>query len=198
MNKYTPLIFILIAFMLVSCGSSEAEIATSVAQTLEAQSTETPLHTPTATSTQEPMNPPTPTNTEAVPQTAEEISREFLELITEFIEDVDGVESVNLMRFKEGRLDIELRTKWTSRDRQTDVSFDVIRLIAVGLIQGGFSEAELLKLAGGDSFSVHLVTYSTDGDYRYESDTDFETLRQLDALAISYDEWLAAANAGFR
>lgn len=198
MNKYIPLIAILVACMLVSCGSSEAEVATSVAQTMEAQPTETATVAPSATNTQEPTSPPAPTDTESSPQTVEEIGRELLDLTTEFVEGVDGVEAVNLMRFKDGSLDIELRTMWASKDRQPDVSFDVIRLIAEGFIQGGFSESGLLKLTGGDSFSVHLVTYSTDGDYRYESETDYETLQQLESLAISYDEWVAAANAGFR
>lgn len=198
MNKNTPLVIFLIACMLVSCGSSEAEIATSVAQTMEAQSEEEAAQEPTATNTQEPTSPPAPTNTEEAPQTAEDIGKELLELTAQFVEDVYGVEAVNLIRFKDGRLEIELRTKWASRDRQPDVSFDVIRLIAEGFIKGGFSETDLLKLTSGDSFSVYLVTYSTDGDYRYESETDFETLQQLDDLAISYDEWVAAANAGFR
>jgi hypothetical protein len=63
-----------------------------------------------------------------------------------------------------------------------------------------FSEGSdaLMRLGGGDDFIIHITTYSANGDYRYQSDTDFDTLMKLHDKQITYEEWVVASNAGFR
>jgi hypothetical protein len=102
-----------------------------------------------------------------------------------------------MVRFANNRFEIEIKTRWASQDRQPDVSYKIVQFFAAIFVDN-FAADVAAKLADSDKFSLYLVTYSTDGDYRYESTTDYDTLVKLNNHVISYDEWVAASNAGFR
>lgn len=108
----------------------------------------------------------------------------------------DAPDTVTSARFGNGALELELRTRWASQDRQAETSFKVIGSLATTL--GGYSEAELSAFAGGASFEVVITTYSVDGQYRYQSLTDYATLSALADGQIDNAGWAAAASAGFR
>jgi hypothetical protein len=59
----------------------------------------------------------------------------------------------------------------------------------------------LILLTLGDAygtFTIDLTTYSIMNEYRFKSATDYEALTQITDRAMSYEEWVAVANAGFR
>jgi hypothetical protein len=45
---------------------------------------------------------------------------------------------------------------------------------------------------------IEITTFSTNGDDRYYSLTDFSTFPQIYDRIISYDEWVNAVQAGFK
>lgn len=112
------------------------------------------------------------------------------------IEKVDGVERVNIIERGE-YLEIELMTMWASRDNQPEVSFDVVTMVFAEIF-GGVTQAKATNFVTGDSFAVHLVTYSADNEYPYESLTDYDTLVKLKDRQISYEGWVNTSNAHFR
>lgn len=207
---------LLTSLFITGCSTepSENAINTAIAQTQAAQTTLTqsvaaftatpePSSTPTGTSTTEPTNTftPIPTNTTLPTHTPtltiEERRLQFTQIMaTAILELVADVESVSMARIENDRFEVELQTRWASRDRQPAVSYDVIRLIA-GLMANVPAD-ELTILMDDSLFSVYLVTYSTDGEYRFMSTTDYDTLKRINDLAISYEEWLDLSNAGFR
>ncbi len=207
-------IFVAIAILsLVACTPAPATPSvdmtqTAVAQTLVAQPTQVnspipestntkPVSTPNLTNTPRPTDTEIPTSTQSI----EEIRQKFLEMTIEFLERGEGmedIESVSLVRFGEpGLLEIEVKSEYASRDRQPELSYTIISFLATAL-GGGLERESLLKLGGGDDFTIHITTYSTNGDYRYQSDTNYETLMKVKNKQISYVEWVAAANAEFR
>ncbi len=93
-------------------------------------------------------------------------------------------------------LEIELKLRWASQDRQPIASYNVVNMIAGGLlIEEGMELLDMMKIT---SPTIKITTYSTDGGYRYKSETSFETLQKIFNKSISYEEWISAANAGFR
>jgi hypothetical protein len=193
MNK----LFLLIVLLLSACGPSQAEIQStvqaSIAQTQEAL--------PTATNTAKPTNTPKPTSTKRPTPTrtpapsVDEVRENLLDAVAQDLSTFQDIESVSVIRFNEGALEIELKTVWASRDRQPDVSWEIVSFFAGAF--AGFDK-ENLELVAGGPFSIALTTYSTDGNYRYQSVTDWDTLQKLSDKSISFDEWSSAANAGFR
>jgi hypothetical protein len=107
------------------------------------------------------------------------------------------IEKVDMVRIANGRLEIEVTTTWASQDNQPIVSHDIVQYTLAVLVTH-YTADEAAQLVGSDMFSVYLVTYSTNGDYRYESTTNYDTLVQVKNQTISYDEWVIASNAGFR
>ena len=216
--KLAYCLFIL-ALLLTSCSPSVDTVATSVAATVAAalppqqaqvsQAVPQPTDNTAPTATQGPTSTPLPTNTPAPTKTVgptetpaksrEQIRLEFAQLWIDVLEEnVDDVEVVTMSRINNGRLEIELRTIWASQDSQPDISYDAIQIIAEILIGSKMSRETAAEIVGGDEFSVYLVTYSTDGDYQYESTTNYDTLVQVGNRSISYNEWVTASNAGFR
>ena len=223
----TAILIIVLAAILIACSfpsQSETTIQTAIAQTLIAQrqnatATTELIFDPTATSTinpvqatskamftisavqatvlkAQPRKTATPRPTATQEQSLDELRKEIFVDTAELIESFDDVESVGLIRGENGVLEIELKTAWASQDRQPDVSYQIVQLMAQ--ILGDLETGKIFNLVGGNSFIFHLTTYSTDGDYRYQSDTDLDTIRDIYDLAISYEEWLAASDAGFR
>jgi hypothetical protein len=210
---------LLLAFLLASCSTTPPEslINTAVAQTLAAQFTSTNIVVliidspePTSTAkfiipTSRPTNTPDlrPTNTKAptrtsIPTTSlEQLRTDFSSTVADAITNIEDVETINMVRIANRKLEIELRTRWASQDRQPIVSYELIQLLATGTVNN-ISADKAAWFVESDKFSIYLVTYSTDGDFRYESTTDWDTLEKLDNQSISYDEWVTASNAGFR
>jgi hypothetical protein len=110
---------------------------------------------------------------------------------------VSDVESVTVIRRGQESLEIELRTVWASKDRQADVSYQVMRVLSD--VFADTTEGKALNFVTGKPkhFSISLITFSTDGDYKYSSLTYFDTLKKLHNKQITYEEWLAEAKAGF-
>jgi hypothetical protein len=117
--------------------------------------------------------------------------------IANMLKDVDGVDSVTMVRPGVVSLEIELRTMWASKDKQPNVSFKAIQMLAI--VFGGTSENTdlLLVTTHQQHFSILLTTYSIDGDNKYSSLTYYDTLVKLYNKQITYDEWVNEANAGF-
>jgi hypothetical protein len=141
-----------------------------------------------------------PTRQTSTPMKSLEEERiEFSQVIAAAIEEmVSDIDTFNMARINNGRFEIELKTKWASQDSQPDVSYQVVQVIAQLFNDASFSAESAAYYAESDEFTVNLVTYSADGDYRYESLTDYDTLMQIANKLISYDEWVTASNAGFR
>jgi len=212
----------LIAVLLAACsGAPSGDLVgtaislTMTAQNVSIQSVAQDINTPepTATNTLRPpaTHPPTytqrptaavthrPTAPSTPKKSREEIKLEFAKLWADVIEEnVSDVETVTMSRINNGRLEIELRTLWASQDSQANVSYEVVQVIAQVLIGSTMPPETAAEIVGGDEFTVYLVTYSTDGDYRYESTTNYDTLAQIKNRSISHDEWVTASNAGFR
>jgi hypothetical protein len=153
-------------------------------QTVEANSTATPRSTVTKSPT---------------PLSLEDVRAEFISAVIDVLENGEGledIETVTLVRFRNGALDIEIRTIWASRDNQPIVSYNIISFLAPAF--ENVTDEQCARLFGSEQPVVHITSYSTDGDYRYESVTTIETLRRVAQKSISYEEWVAAANAGFR
>jgi hypothetical protein len=212
---------ILIAFLLVACSRepSGASVGTAISLTLTARSlsfqsaastTNTPE--PIATNTSRPpiTHAPTytqrptlvvthrPTVTSTPTMTNEQKRIEFANLVTEFVpQEVSDIERFNMVRVDNNILEIEVMTIWASQDSQPIVSYDIVQYLAE-VFKDSLSHTLAYSVFGGDDYSIHLVTYSTNGDYRYESTTNNNTLMQVANHSISYDEWIAASNAGFR
>jgi hypothetical protein len=201
------LIFIL---FLTACSSApptthpQNAIDTAVAATVAAQpsstaeASPTPAMTTSATiqpsATARPTNTSRPTEEPAI--SVEEAQSRFIKIIVDNLEDDGDIERVNLARFDDGVFEMELHTAWASKDSQPDVSYDVVQFLAVAI--SGVDDEKMKQMADGDRFAFSLTTYSTDGDYRYRSETDLATLRKVEARAISYEEWVEASGAGFR
>lgn len=142
--------------------------------------------------TGKPVPSPAPT-----PQlTMEDYQSDFRRDIISYLEGLYDVERVNLVRWDEGLLEIEVKTRYHSHSNQPDVSWQIIVAMADGL--AGLSPSQRMALTGSEGLYIELTTYSTDGGYRYRSQTEFDTLVRLNNRAIGYEEWVQAANAGFR
>lgn len=144
----------------------------------------------------------TPTPTPAPPATAtperttEDWQSEMGEAIISDLEGWDDVQRVNLVRWSQEGVEIELHTVWASRDNQPEVSWDIVSVLSE--VWADMTEGQRVNLTGSEDFTMRLVTYSTDGDYRYVSETDFDTLVKVNNRSMGYEEWIQAANAGFR
>ena len=109
--------------------------------------------------------------------------------------DVEGIKQINLIRWSEGQLEIELITALTARDNQPAVSWDVVNALA-----GHFAPLtadQRLDLTGSEQFVFLLTTDSVVSEHCYHSETDYDTFVQLNDQAISLADWIAATKATF-
>lgn len=213
--KSIYLYVLLSIFILAGCATATSiptiDIELALQQTLTAQPTDTniptllpPTHTPILLPTSSPTRKVVPTSTIKPTETndintIEEVQDEFVELVIRMLEDdvVEDIESVTLVRLNDdGVLEIELKSRWASRDSQPDLSFTIISWFAH--VFSELTEESYYKLANGHDFIFSLTTYSTDGDYRYKSETNVELLQKLFQKKVSYEEWVQEANAGFQ
>jgi hypothetical protein len=180
----------------VACAPSTSQIQTAIAKTqaaLPTLPTDTETNTPEQTSISTPTKLPIGTTVAQYQETIEAIPIG----IANMLKDVDGVDSVTMVRPGVVSLEIELRTMWASKDKQPNVSFKAIQMLAI--VFGGTSENTdlLLVTTHQQHFSILLTTYSIDGDNKYSSLTYYDTLVKLYNKQITYDEWVNEANAGF-
>jgi hypothetical protein len=160
------------------------EVTKIVQQTVEVEVVVTPTPTPLPPATATPE------------RTTEDWQSEIGEAIVSDLEGWDDVQRVNLVRWSEEGVEIELHTVWASRDNQPEVSWDIITVLSE--VWADMTEGQRVTLTGSEDFTMRLTTYSTDGDYRYVSETDFDTFVKVNNRSMGYEEWVQAANAGFR
>ena len=192
---------ILLMVVATGCAPSAGAVQTAIAETQAAAATATrvfvtatqgSIATISPSETPQPLVTSTNTNTSGE---AERFRTEFLDVIAT-LETTDGIDvkAVTLARFDNGVLEIEIKTLWSSRDSQPDVSYDIIRVLSEPIAK--FNREKFEQLAGGP-FSIRLTSYSSEGKYRYQSLTDYDLLIKVANRAVSYDEWVAASGAGF-
>ena len=114
----------------------------------------------------------------------------------EDLEKLDDVERVNLVKFDEGVYEIEIQTVWASQDSQPEVSWLIVTLMA--RVFADASPGQRMTLTGSEELTLVLTSYSTNGDFRYKSETDIDTMIRVNNRSISYEDWILLANAGFR
>jgi hypothetical protein len=183
-----------LAFLLVSCAPSVSQVQTAIALTQAALPTLTATNTTKLTSTITPTKQPTNTDLPKTDKTIDAIVHTNLDDLLENLEDVYAVTTV---RPGNESLEIELRTRWVSRDNQPDVSYEAIRLLA-NVFGSASEDLDLMFVSGNpEHFSILLTTYSVDGKYKYSSLTYYDTLVKIYNKQITYEEWVNEANAGF-
>ena len=153
-----------------------------------------PTLTPQPTAFQQATTAPTRT---LIASEVDAIRQVFLATTLEYLAKLEDVGNVNLLRFKDDvALEIELKLKWASKDMQPIASYNAILMLS-----GAFCSKDgkqLLTRMNIMDPSIDITTYSSEGGYRYKSTTSFETLQKICNKTISYEEWVAEANAGFR
>ena len=90
------------------------------------------------------------------------------------------IETVNMVRLNDvGVFQIEVKTMWASKDVQPNISYEIISFLSKAWYQ--MSKDTLIEISGSsiDNFYVEIVTYSTNGDYRYYSLTDYDLMNKL-------------------
>lgn len=185
---------LLLALLLTACGGSEPD-PTPTPTTAPPTATATVTLTPTPTSPPTPRPTATPGPTATPTTSVADVRTQVLDFLTQpdLLPSYD-LDAIQVARFIEGTLEIELRTKWASRDRQPPISYAYTGLVAA-LFETWTPETAAI-LAGGE-FRLLLRTYSTDGRYTYESTSDLATLQAVARKTMTYDEWVAASGAGF-
>ena len=177
--------------------STEAATTTTTTTT-PATTTTTPATTtpPPATTTTTPTLPPTTVTTEI---DVDEVRADFVDMIRRGLEADTGelgeFERVDVIHMDgEGTLEIEGHLVWSSKDRQPESNWESIAFLS---LFAEVLEATPVNLFGGEPM-IHIITVSTDGDHRYESLTDWETLTGVADRLIGFDGWVERSDAGFR
>ncbi len=170
-------------------------VQTRAVQTAFAQQTK---DVPTATvEPTKPINTALPTVTLTKQATMADMRQSIVDAVITDLATFEDVESVSVARFNNGVLEIELKTVWASQDRQPDVSWKIISAFAGAY--GKVPKTNMFRIAGGPGpFAIQLTTYSTDGGYRYQSVSDWDTLAKLASKSMSYEEWVTTSGAGFK
>lgn len=209
------LLYILIIFAISGCGPSKAEIDKQIEEAIqktnvvgmvaETQSAPTKTEVPTKrpTRTKGPTKTPSPTKTSRPTATAtvtrspEEFKQEMSAAVIKLLEAFEDIETVNMVRYADdGSLEIEVKTVWASQDRQMDVHYLIVQVMADAFAK--YDEAKMNELSGGNRFGIALTSLSTDGDYRLQSYTEYAVLVLIDYKAITMEEWQTMAGASFR
>jgi len=203
------ILFLLVLILLVACGPTEADIQQAIEETQAAAPTAEPTKNiePTEEPTKKPTRKPSPTyrptNTFSAPlptntPNVQSIVNKTIEGLQELILGFTDTESINMIRPGKEAFEVEVKTMWASKDSQPDVSFEIVKVLAD--VFGQTTEYQLLNFIDGevDKFSVIITTYSTDGDYKYQSQTYYDTLIKLYNKRITYEEWVQESNAGFK
>lgn len=210
--KKLIVIWLLIALTACSAGPKtqtetpdiQATIDAGIAQTQKAEINRQPTETlePTKIETPESTATPNiiyvtlaPTSTpEAAPQD------QFLDIIKEALIINKDIEKISAVTGDNGTLKIEVFNRWVSKDSQPIVSYDIITVLADVFVNSSKTENDLAYYCGNGSepFRIDITTYAKDGDYRYKSLTDYQTIMKIGNKALTYEEWINLSNAGFK
>ncbi len=185
--------FLLLALSLILIACSSGSSQEQLEATANARLTE--IAPPAVTIISLPTAIPAPAETPRPTTHFDEARQNLLKAVETDVTGYSGVKNVTLARFNNGVLEIELTTKWTSQDSSRDVSFAVIQALADSFAT--FDRDVLEYLAEG-VFKIHLTARSSTGAYRYQSVTDWDTLKNLANRAISREDWVTAAGAAFK
>jgi hypothetical protein len=135
------------------------------------------------------------TAAQTLPPDPDPIRQQALRAAADALSNVADISDVPAIQFRDGTLQIEIKTTWPGRIRQAAVSYTVVRVVAERLAK---FDREQLEAASGSPFAINLTTYSSEGEYRFRSVTDWETVQKLASNSISYEEWVVLADGGFR
>jgi hypothetical protein len=180
-----------LSLILIACSSGPGQ--EQIEATAKAGLTE--IAPPPVTIISLPTAVPPPAETPRPTTHFDEVRQNLLNAIMADVSKYSGVKSVTQTRFNKGVLEIELSTKWTSQESQPDVSFAAIQALADSFAT---YDRDVLEYLAEGVFKIHLTTRSSTGDYRYQSVTDWDTLKNLANRAISREEWVRAAGAAFK
>lgn len=188
---------LLMSLFAVACAGS-AEPATTTPSTTS--------KTPTTTTTTTTSQAPTTTTTTRASTTfttsvdLDALRAELFDLVTSALESgrLGEFERVDLVSFDAGSLEIEGHLRWASEDRQSDSHWASVVLLAQLFCLTDMEVGQAANLFDGRDPRVHMVTVSVDGDYRYESVTDWDTLTAIGARNVGFDGWVEATGAGFK
>lgn len=191
----------LIGLVLVTAGCASGDDTGDTTTTAPPTTKAAPTTTTTTTTT---TAAPAATTT-AAPDVAT-VRADVIDLIIGGLKRGTGVfERVDLVNFDgAGTLKIEGHVRWASQDRQPEASCESIGFLATIFGPMPLAPKELqpwleekpTALFGGEPM-IHIVTVSANGDHRYESLTDWETLMAVDARQLDCDGWASASGAGF-
>ena len=187
MNKINLISTFIIAFYLAGCAPSPQSIQQAIEQTQTAMPTIEPTFTP---------KPTEKLTTATTPQIEKTLDATIIGL-SNIVQNLSDVESVTTFRIGEVSFEVELRTKWASKENQSNTSFEVIQVLShfFGALRNG---QDLYFVKGQpDQFSILLTTYSIDGKYKYSSLTYYDALVKLYNKQMTYDEWVKESGANF-
>lgn len=194
-------ILLVMSVIAASCSSGEDAADTTTVATVAPTTTAATTTTTTATTT---TQAPT-TTTQASTTTAVDVDAvraDILDVVVGGLEDATGTagefDRVDVILFDTGVLEIEGHLLWASEDRQADSQWQSIVFVATLLAGGILEKGQAVNLFDGADPRIHMVTVSVDGDYRYESLTDWDTLVAVGARSLGFEGWVEAAGAGFR
>jgi hypothetical protein len=182
--KWNLVLLFSLSYFVIACSSGPTAPATIISL---------PTAIPQPTDTPKPASTPKPTPALAID--VKEFRKKLIDAVVADVSGYEGVQNVTVARLNNGVLEIELKTRWASQDSQPDVSFTVIRALAVSFAP---LDRDTLEYVAGGPFQIHLTTYSADGNYPYHSVSDWETLNNLATKGISHEEWVTAAGAAFK
>lgn len=212
MVKKSLLIFLTV-LLISGCAPSETVIQTAIAATANsgqvskgteilstATRTPRPTRTITAIAISKPSITPKTTEIPTATNTNEDFDEFFREGFVAILETLleDDIEMVNLARIRDNVFEIEVKTRWAAKDNQPDVSYKIIQYAAIYISAIITNDDETWKRRFPNGMVLDLLTYSTDAKYPYQSTTDLTTLLEIEKKSISYQEWIEAANAGFK
>ena len=84
---------------------------------------------------------------------------------------------------------------WNSESRQENSHWESVQFLAAWV---GNTEPDASTVLFGGEPIIHLTTVSTNGDYRYQSWTTYESFVEIEARRMGLDEWKELSDAGFR
>jgi hypothetical protein len=193
----------LVAIVMLSCSFLPPAInmSTAVGLTLTALPTNTllPSETPIATFIPPTLSPAitqTPTPDPILNSTLAIARNQMTTALTEWLKSQPVVSYLHTVQFKDNNIQAELRTCYATKERQPEVSYQIIQGLADML--SGLSMEHSMLLANGGVLSLDLITYSIDNLFKYESVTTYPTLLMVASKSITYDDWVRVSGAGFK
>jgi hypothetical protein len=201
--RYTYAVLAVVA-LIGGCSSSDSDTPATtlppetVATTTTTTTPTTTTTAPTTTTTTVPTTTTTtaPTTSTEPPPNVDELRENAIDVIVTGFEDWEW-ERVDVIYFdEEGTFVIEGQLVWASESRQENTHWESVQLLAEWV--GAVEPPEAAVWAFGGPPIVHLTTTSDDGNYRYQSWTDYESFVEIVNRRMGMDDWKEASDAGFQ